>query len=140
MRSRRPSVLAGRRYDAEPQALLAAVASKASNLSTHVHLAEEQQPVASGSGSGSAANDRADGAEATGADDVDEAPEDDFNAAWEVLDAARTLFSKMEGDEARLSEAECFLTLGDVSLETGTSSPATCRGPVGRPSTRYLSA
>jgi hypothetical protein len=105
------------------------VASKASTLSTHVHLAEEQQPVASGSGSGSAsANGRAadDAKPASGADDVDEAPEDDFNAAWEVLDAARTLFSKMEGDEARLSEAECFLTLGDVSLETGASPPSKC--------------
>ncbi|ORX33867.1 hypothetical protein BD324DRAFT_206499 [Kockovaella imperatae] len=58
------------------------------------------------------------------AEEVDE-PEDDYNAAWEVLDVARTIYSKMvqgrEGSDARedrLNLAECYLALGDVSCET----------------------
>jgi len=49
-------------------------------------------------------------------------PEDDFNAAWEVLDLARAIFDKQEGDdeEVRLKLADTYITLGDVSLETGT--------------------
>ena len=55
-------------------------------------------------------------------DGEDEAePEDDFNAAWEVLDLARAIYEKhMEGDdEVRLKVADTFILLGDVSLETG---------------------
>jgi HAT1-interacting factor 1 len=52
-------------------------------------------------------------------------PEDDFNAAWEVLDLARSIYEKqMEGDgndEMRLKVADTFIMLGDVSLETGAS-------------------
>ncbi len=62
-----------------------------------------------------------------GGDGVDE-PEDDFNAAWEVLDVARTIYAKTvdglregEGREERLCLSECFLALGDVSCETGRS-------------------
>jgi HAT1-interacting factor 1 len=58
-------------------------------------------------------------------EEVDE-PEDDYNAAWEVLDVARTIYSRMvegkaegEGKEDRLCLAECYLALGDVSCETG---------------------
>ena len=65
------------------------------------------------------------GQEGENGEDVDE-PEDDYNAAWEVLDVARTIYSKIvedlkegEGKEERLLLAECFLALGDVSLETG---------------------
>lgn len=54
----------------------------------------------------------------------EEEPEDDFHAAWESLEAARALFAKMEGGVNRLQEAECLLTLGDVSLETGWFSPS----------------
>src|SRR5712691_8618277 len=69
----------------------------------------------------------AEGGEETGDGDGDgdgeeEAePEDDFNAAWEVLDLARSIYEKrMEGDdEARLKVADTFIALGDVSLETG---------------------
>jgi len=60
-----------------------------------------------------------------GADEVDE-PEDEYNAAWEVLDVARTIYAKIvegfadgEGREESLCLAECFLALGDVSCETG---------------------
>ena len=53
--------------------------------------------------------------------DVMEDPEDDFNAAWEVLDTARRLFGEMTTGKARLQEADCLLTLGDISLETGQS-------------------
>ncbi|SRR6266702_1105906 len=59
-------------------------------------------------------------------DGEDEAePEDDFNAAWEVLDLARAIYEKqMDGDDAvRLKVADTFIMLGDISLETG----ACCR-------------
>ena len=48
-------------------------------------------------------------------------PEDDFNAAWEVLDLARALYEKRkdENDETMLKLAETYIALGDVSLETG---------------------
>ncbi|KAG8904553.1 hypothetical protein FRC01_008683, partial [Tulasnella sp. 417] len=52
-----------------------------------------------------------------GGDDEDE-PEDDFNAAWEVLDLARALYAKADGDEAQLKLADTYMSLGDVSLET----------------------
>ena len=52
-------------------------------------------------------------------------PEDDYNAAWEVLDVARTIYSKIVEEkgarEDELNLAECYLSLGDVSLETGKS-------------------
>lgn len=58
-------------------------------------------------------------------EEVDE-PEDDYNAAWEVLDVARTIYARMvegkqegEAKEERLCLAECYLALGDVSCETG---------------------
>ena len=56
-------------------------------------------------------------------EDDDAEPEDDFNAAWEVLDLARAIFEKQqdESDEVKLKLAEVFVTLGDVSLETGES-------------------
>jgi len=65
------------------------------------------------------------GEEEGGADE----PEDDYNAAWEVLDVARTIYSKildeagLEGQnmrEERLRLADTYLALGDVSCETGT--------------------
>ena len=57
-----------------------------------------------------------------GADEAE--PEDDFNAAWEVLDLARAIYEKqMDGnDEMRLKVADTFIMLGDISLETGASS------------------
>ena len=57
-----------------------------------------------------------------GADEAE--PEDDFNAAWEVLDLARAIYEKqMDGnDEMRLKVADTFIMLGDISLETGSSS------------------
>jgi HAT1-interacting factor 1 len=59
-------------------------------------------------------------------EDGDEAePEDDFNAAWEVLDLARAIYDKQKdesGDEeVKLKLADTYITLGDVSLETGSS-------------------
>jgi len=54
-------------------------------------------------------------------DDANDEPEDDFNAAWEVLDVARTLFEKRasEDDKIKLKLADTYLYLGDISLETG---------------------
>jgi HAT1-interacting factor 1 len=51
----------------------------------------------------------------------DDEPEDDFNAAWEILDLARVLFDqrKEESDEIKLKLADTHVALGDVSLETG---------------------
>ncbi|KAF8637646.1 hypothetical protein AX17_002714 [Amanita inopinata Kibby_2008] len=47
-------------------------------------------------------------------------PEDDFNAAWEVLDLARAIYEKQkdEDDEVKLKLADTYIALGDVSLET----------------------
>jgi HAT1-interacting factor 1 len=65
--------------------------------------------------------------EAQGEANPDE-PEDDFNAAWDVLDVARTIYgreldkpdiSDEQRKTVRLALADCYLTLGDVSLETG---------------------
>ena len=59
--------------------------------------------------------------EGEGGDEAE--PEDDFNAAWEVLDLARSIYEKqMDGnDEMRLRVADTFIMLGDISLETGVS-------------------
>lgn len=55
-------------------------------------------------------------------EDDEAEPEDDFNAAWEVLDLARAIYEKQDqSDEVKLKLAEVFVTLGDVSLETGAS-------------------
>lgn len=57
-------------------------------------------------------------------EDDDAEPEDDFNAAWEVLDLARAIYEKQqqdESDEVKLKLADVFIALGDVSLETGMS-------------------
>ncbi len=55
----------------------------------------------------------------------DDEPEDDFNAAWEVLDLARAIYDKQvqqEGDdEVQLKLADTYIALGDVSVETGMS-------------------
>ena len=57
-------------------------------------------------------------------EDPDAEPEDDFNAAWEVLDLARAIFEKQkdENDMAKLKLADTYMCLGDVSLETGPSA------------------
>ena len=53
-------------------------------------------------------------------EDDEAEPEDDFNAAWEVLDLARAIYEKQDqSDEVKLKLAEVFVTLGDVSHETG---------------------
>ncbi|KAF5352895.1 hypothetical protein D9757_012110 [Collybiopsis confluens] len=56
-------------------------------------------------------------------DEEDGEPEDDFNAAWEVLDLARAIYDKQHDTDASdevvaLKLADCYITLGDVSLET----------------------
>ncbi|TFK74963.1 hypothetical protein BDN72DRAFT_788133 [Pluteus cervinus] len=55
----------------------------------------------------------------------DAEPEDDFNAAWEVLDLARAIYDKQvddagigANDEVELKLADTYINLGDVSLET----------------------
>ncbi|KAL1711968.1 hypothetical protein EV715DRAFT_214528, partial [Schizophyllum commune] len=69
----------------------------------------------------------ADAAQAEGAeeDEDDAEPEDDFNAAWEVLEVARSIYDKHAGaasegasDALKLKLAETYISLGDVSLET----------------------
>ncbi|KAF9006013.1 hypothetical protein BDQ17DRAFT_1324818 [Cyathus striatus] len=55
-------------------------------------------------------------------EDEDAEPEDDFNAAWEVLDLARAIYDKqndeMNEEEIKLKLADTYIALGDVSLET----------------------
>ncbi|KAG6896532.1 hypothetical protein C0992_007666 [Termitomyces sp. T32_za158] len=55
-------------------------------------------------------------------DGEDAEPEDDFNAAWEVLDLARAIYDKVkdqeDDDEVKLKLADTYIALGDVSLET----------------------
>ncbi|KAI0929743.1 hypothetical protein AcW1_006988 [Taiwanofungus camphoratus] len=53
-------------------------------------------------------------------EDNDAEPEDDFNAAWEVLDLARAIYEKQQddNDEVKLKLADTYIALGDVSLET----------------------
>jgi HAT1-interacting factor 1 len=67
------------------------------------------------------------GAEEEGEEDDGE-PEDDFNAAWEVLDLARAIYEKQKEDdgdeEVTLKLADTFIALGDVSLETGAKYPS----------------
>jgi len=67
------------------------------------------------------------GGEGEGEDDDGE-PEDDFNAAWEVLDLARAIYEKQKEDdgdeEVTLKLADTFIALGDVSLETGAKHPS----------------
>lgn len=60
-------------------------------------------------------------------EDPEAEPEDDFNAAWEVLDLARAIFEKQkdESDEAKLKLADTYMSLGDVSLETGSFTLST---------------
>ncbi|TFK39924.1 hypothetical protein BDQ12DRAFT_681476 [Crucibulum laeve] len=52
----------------------------------------------------------------------DAEPEDDFNAAWEVLDLARAIYDKQaqetDDEEVKLKLADTYIALGDVSLET----------------------
>ncbi|CAE6480984.1 unnamed protein product [Rhizoctonia solani] len=57
--------------------------------------------------------------EGEGGEEQDEdEPEDDFNAAWDVLDLARAYYDKQEGDDMKLKLSEAYMSLGDVSLET----------------------
>lgn len=62
-------------------------------------------------------------AAAAAEEEEEDEPEDDFNAAWEVLDLARAIYDKQvqqDGDdEVRLKLADTYIALGDVSLETG---------------------
>jgi HAT1-interacting factor 1 len=67
------------------------------------------------------AEEAAERAEEEEQEDANDEPEDDFNAAWEILDLARSLFDKRkdEDDEVKLKLADTYVSLGDVSLETG---------------------
>ncbi|KAJ7509708.1 hypothetical protein B0H11DRAFT_1702712 [Mycena galericulata] len=68
--------------------------------------------------------DAAEREEEEGGEDAE--PEDDFNAAWEVLDLARAIYAKQTGDgeaasgdeDVQLKLADTYIALGDVSLET----------------------
>jgi HAT1-interacting factor 1 len=80
-------------------------------------FAQAEKAVAAAEAAGATDDEKEDG---EGEDD-DAEPEDDFNAAWEVLDLARALFDKRqeEDDEIKLKLADTYIALGDVSLETG---------------------
>ena len=74
-------------------------------------------------GQAAAAEAEAVEAEESEEDEEDGEPEDDFNAAWEVLDLARAIYDKQKDEnndeEVRLKLADTYIALGDVSLETG---------------------
>lgn len=42
----------------------------------------------------------------------------DFDLAWEMLDAARVIYAKQEGPDARLHESQVLEDLADLSMET----------------------
>jgi HAT1-interacting factor 1 len=81
-----------------------------------------------------AAAEAVEGEESEEEGEDDGEPEDDFNAAWEVLDLARAIYDKQKDEnndeEVRLKLADTYIALGDVSLETGmfflTKPPSTC--------------
>jgi HAT1-interacting factor 1 len=64
------------------------------------------------------ANEKGEAENGGGGEEEDE-PEDDFNAAWEILDLTRKTYESMDGDINRLKLAHTYMALGDVSLETG---------------------
>ncbi|KAL0573438.1 hypothetical protein V5O48_008532 [Marasmius crinis-equi] len=56
-------------------------------------------------------------------EEEDGEPEDDFNAAWEVFEIARSIYEKQRNEnigdgEVALKLADTYIALGDVSLET----------------------
>jgi hypothetical protein len=97
-----------------------AVATSAASLSNHFVFEDEGEEDQDGEEDASTPPSTVAAATSGGAGGGGDQLEDDFNAAWEVLDAARTLFGKIEGPKARLQEAECLVALGDLSLETGS--------------------
>ncbi|KAJ1971598.1 hypothetical protein H4R35_005169 [Dimargaris xerosporica] len=69
---------------------------------------------------------------AAASDDDDDEPsgqadeaDDDFAAAWEVLELARLIYAKHDSPTHRLKEADILLILGDVSLESENFDQAT---------------
>ncbi|KAL0955274.1 hypothetical protein HGRIS_004164 [Hohenbuehelia grisea] len=70
-----------------------------------------------------AAADAAEAAEEEDEEGEDVEPEDDFNAAWEVLDLARAIYDKQhlvdeDNEGVKMKLADTYIALGDVSLET----------------------
>ncbi|KAL1931867.1 hypothetical protein VTP01DRAFT_8923 [Rhizomucor pusillus] len=55
---------------------------------------------------------------------AEEAEEDDFETAWDVLDVARVIFEKGEDKESKLKLADVHLCLADLSAETEKFSEA----------------
>lgn len=126
-----------------------AIAKRTVDEQTGSTLIESADPeiiaAAEAEGEGGDANEGAEGeAEGEEGDAADEEeqgegeadgdePEDDFNAAWEVLDVARTIYEQTVKDklakgesseatrETQLKLADCYSLLGDVSCETGES-------------------
>lgn len=82
--------------------------------------AEEDEPVDLFGQTTKEEDDDDDDDEEGGEEGEDGEPEDDFNAAWEVLDLARALYEKQSetSDDVKLKLADTYITLGDVSLET----------------------
>ncbi|KAI8367820.1 hypothetical protein EDC96DRAFT_506172 [Choanephora cucurbitarum] len=50
--------------------------------------------------------------------DVAGSADEDFEAAWDILDVARVIFEKGEDKETKLKLADVHICLGDISLET----------------------
>ena len=52
-------------------------------------------------------------------EDIEQDEQDDLELAWETLDTARVIYSKMESEDAKISLGDVHMLLGDVSLESG---------------------
>ncbi|KAH7094189.1 hypothetical protein BKA62DRAFT_760842 [Auriculariales sp. MPI-PUGE-AT-0066] len=109
----------------EPEDAVEPVDSKAGSSKTssnprfHFGEDEDEEEAVDLLGDAAQAAEEEERAEQEEPDDEGE-PEDDFNAAWEVLDVARTLFEKQAetDDFAKLKLADTYMLLGDISLET----------------------
>jgi hypothetical protein len=98
------------------KALLAnAVAKNALSGEGLVKAVEKQEGESSSKGKMDDEDD-----EGTPLADVDLGEEtDDLELAWESLDLARIIFSKMDSEADKLKLADVYLALGDTSLESG---------------------
>lgn len=71
-------------------------------------------------GDGEDDNDNKEGGEP----DEESPDDDDFGAAWEVVDLAKVIYQKMEGDDNKLNLADAHMLLGDIALELETFEDA----------------
>ncbi len=84
---------------------------------------EEEEDEGDGEGEGGAASAGAAAAapaeeDITNVENDAEGGQDDLEIAWECLDVARVIYSRVEGTEAKLALARAQLRLGDCHMES----------------------